>query len=203
MLVCLQIISFSSFIISRIGYCGQKPQNDWWTLKETLEGKVHRLVTESVTFCRLPEIGANSNPLLLNFVLVFKEGTGDLYLITNWLFIHSHGYIPGSRPRLMHAMPRYETAPKPAAKLTPLPASGWMTCSPQVHWCLVICTLTFDLYRNKQFTIKTSYMLSTAPLVSQYWARCLAPQRPSDAARLKRLLPDVGEKTNKQTNKNN
>lgn len=62
-------------------------------------------------------------------------------------------------------------------------------------------TLTFDLYRNKQFTIKTSNMLSTAPPVSQYWASCLnVTLRPCcDTARLKRLLPDVGEeKTTKK-----
>lgn len=56
--------------------------------------------------------------------------------------------------------------------------------------CPVICSLSFDLYRNKQFTIKTSYMLSTAPPVSQYWA--------GRAARLKRLLPNVTEKKKKK-----
>lgn len=43
----------------------------------------------------------------------------------------------------------------------------------RVRGVLSFVLSTFDLYRNKQFTIKTSYMLSTAPPVSQYWAGCL------------------------------
>lgn len=58
------------------------------------------------------------------------------------------------------------------------------------HWQLTLSVQLTDVYeafchlysrlwsiQKKQFTIKTSNMLSTAPPVSQYWASCLTPHR--------------------------